>query len=196
MATDDLKSPPPAPAQHRLPPDPWENWNPAWTARHGKTHEKTAAPTVHDLQEKNAPTETMTLTCDTPVPPARVQRRILDARLWSAMTLAQQGAALQIAAAYETMARGLGYSASNWERVGRSSNPAAITEAQTAMIDNYMVWARACITQKISHSMIVDILIGGHSCRAVDRDRRLRAGSARQNLLAGLSLYCALKGWR
>lgn len=206
MATDDLVSSDtlPAPASPPItflkPPtavstkDPWENWNPEWTARprRGKT-----ALTVHDLQEKREPTEGYTPPQERGAPPAtRVQRRILDARLWAAMTLAQQRAAFQIVAAYEVLARGLGYSGSNWERVGRSSHAGAVTDAQIAMMEAYMTWARKCAVERISHAMITDVLIAGHSCRVVDKQRRMRTGSAKQNLLKGLSLYCQLKGWR
>lgn len=63
-------------------------------------------------------------------------------------------------------------------------------------VSSYIEWAERCLREKISHAMAVDILAFGHSCRAVDRDRRLRAGTARRNLIEALALYCRLKGWR
>ncbi len=63
------------------------------------------------------------------------------------------------------------------------------------LINAYVEWAKRCAKAKVSHSMIIDILSFGFSCRALDRDRRLGKGSSRQNLMEGLSLYCELRGW-
>jgi hypothetical protein len=123
------------------------------------------------------------------------QRRIVDARLWEAMGDARQQAAIEIALAYETMGRGLGYVVSDWRRIPGARGPSNVAEAHARLINAYIDWTKHCHKAKVSHSMIVDVLVFGFSCRALDRERRVRAGASRDNLLAGLALYAELKGW-
>ena len=155
------------------------------------------AETVHDRQESHSPTESVNLRVSAERHEVRCQRRIVDARLWDSMTPPQQDAALEIAKAYETMGRGLGYISSDWQRIPGSGRFAGnIADAHSRLINRYIDWTKACHKEKISHSMIIDILAFGFSCRALDRDRRQRSGTSRQNLLDGLTLYCRLQGWR
>lgn len=166
--------------------DPWEDWKPLWT---GKKR------TPQDMQERHLPTEEVAVRLTADRKMHRSQRRIVDARLWDAMTDTQQNAALSIAAAFEMMGRGMGYVTSNWQRIPGCSGQSNVSEAHARMIREYVEWAEKCAKKKISHSMIIDILCFGFSCRMVDRDRRLKNGSARENLMMGLSLYCLLRGW-
>ncbi|HCS23948.1 MAG TPA: hypothetical protein DIW20_09385 [Rhodospirillaceae bacterium] len=63
------------------------------------------------------------------------------------------------------------------------------------LVHGYIEWTKQCHREKISHAMIIDILVFGASCRQQDLDRRLRRGKARKNLMDGLTLYCLLQGW-
>lgn len=210
MASDDTKknnnphTPPPA-ADRRgsvADPfhDPWADWQPQWQKqprRKNKSVPDTKPETVHDRQESHSPTESVSLRVSATRQDVRCQRRIVDARLWDAMTFPQQDAALEIAKAYETMGRGLGYISSDWQRIpGGNRFAGNIADAHSRLINRYIDWTKACHKEKISHAMMIDILAFGFSCRAVDRDRRQRSGTARQNLLDGLALYCRLQGWR
>jgi len=182
-------------------PDPWADWAPQWspqksTKRSRKKQQKTTQKpaTVHDQQETHSPTQGVSQKISAERQQVRCQRRIVDARLWDAMTPAQQDAALDIARAFETMGRGLGYAGSDWERIpgGGGHN---IAEAQSRLINFYIDWTKHCHKNRISHALIIDVLVFGFSCRAVDRDRRNRTGTCRQNLMAGLTLYAQLQGW-
>ena len=166
--------------------DPWSDWKPVWT---GKKR------TPQDIQERHSPTEQVALRLTAERPLHKSQRRIVDGRLWEAMTLIQQDAAIEIATAFEMMGRGMGYVLSNWQRLPGCRGQANVSEAHARMINIYTEWAQKCARQKISHAMIVDVLCFGFSCRMIDHDRRLRNGSTRDNLLQGLSLYCLLRGW-
>lgn len=211
MASDDTKKnnnpavPPPAADRRNSSADPfhdpWADWQPQWhqpRRRINKNTTKDARPeTVHDRQESHSPTESVPLRVSAGRHDVRCQRRIVDARLWEAMTPPQQDAALEIAKAYETMGRGLGYISSDWQRIPGGHHLAGnIADAHSRLINRYIDWTKACHKEKISHSMIIDVLAFGFSCRALDRDRRQRGGTSRQNLLDGLSLYCRLQGWR
>lgn len=166
--------------------DPWADWKPQWQAR-------TKSP--HDLQERHSPTETATIRPSAQAPAQENRRRIVDARLWGAMTPAQQNAALEIATAFDMMGRGMGYVISNWERIPGCRSTETAADVHARLINTYVGWANRCAKEKISHAMVVDVLCFGFSCRMIDQDRRLRNGSTRQNLLDGLTLYCTLRGW-
>ncbi len=170
--------------------DPWADWKPQWQ---GKPRAKNATP--HDLQERHSPTQSVVLKLTAERQTVRSQRRIVDARLWEAMDDAQQRAACEIAIAYETMGRGLGYITSDWQRIPGANGPSNVGEAHSRLINSYVDWTKACHKEGISHSMAIDILVFGFSCKALDRDRRVRTGASRQNLMDGLTLYCGLKGW-
>ncbi|MDP2205454.1 MAG: hypothetical protein Q8K65_04040 [Alphaproteobacteria bacterium] len=178
--------------------DPWADWRPEWPMleprrNRPKPAAMTGAISVHAQQEKIAPTMPVVLRGAASGSAAR--RRIVDARLWDAMTGAQQDAALQIAEAFEAMSRGLGYVTSDWQRLPGAAGSSNAGAVHSRLIHGYVEWTKNCHREKISHAMIVDILAFGLSCRQQDRDRRLRAGSARRNLMDGLTLYCLLQGW-
>jgi hypothetical protein len=171
--------------------DPWAEWKPLWTNKNRKLKNKT----THDIQERHSPTEPVTVRLTATRSAHKSQRRIVDNRLWEAMSSSQQNAALQIALAFELMGRGLGYVNSNWQRIPGCKGQSNVSESHARLIQVYTEWAAHCALNKISHSLIIDILCFGHSCRTVDRDRRLKNGSARANLMQGLSLYCRRMGW-
>jgi hypothetical protein len=156
--------------------DPWAEWKPQWTDKQ---------QTPHDIQEKHSPT----------VRTDQSQRRIVDTRLWEGMTESQQNAAIEIADSYDMMKQGLGYVTSDWQRIPGCRGPSNIAEAHARMMNFYMEWAKKCAGRKISHAMVVDVLCFGFPCALIDRDRRLKNGATRQNLMRGLSLYCELRGW-
>ena len=164
---------------------PWTDWQPLWEA---------GGP--HALQETHSPTEAVTLRQGAERRLWQSQRRIVDARLWATLEGRRQDAALQIAHAFEAMSRGLGYTLSNWERLpgARSHNNAS--EAHARLVGDYAEWAKRCALAKISHAMVLDILVFGKGLKQSDGERRMRKGSARKNLLKGLEIYCHLKGWR
>ncbi|MBW7911411.1 MAG: hypothetical protein H3C49_09125 [Alphaproteobacteria bacterium] len=179
--------------------DVWRDWRPEWPARTRRKSPPDAGAarlekTVHARQEMQAPTETVRLRGAAGGADV-TRRRIVDARLWDAMSPAQQDAALQIAMAFETMGRGLGYVTSDWQRIPGAGGTGNVGAAHARLVHGYIEWTKQCHREKISHAMIIDILVFGASCRQQDLDRRLRRGNARKNLMDGLTLYCLLQGW-
>ena len=166
--------------------DSWSDWKPVWT---GKKR------TPQDTQENHSPTMKVAVRLKDEKQMHKSRRRIVDARLWAAMSPAQQDAAIEIASAFEMIGRGMGYVLSNWQRIPGCKGQSNISEAHTRMMNVYMEWAQKCEKKKISHAMTVDVLCFGFSCRMIDRDRRMKNGSTRENLMRGLSLYCNLRGW-
>jgi hypothetical protein len=167
--------------------DPWEGWKPAWDG---------SAATPHKLQEHHSPSIPVTLRAPQGRAPERGQRRLVDARLWDAMTPSQQDAAVEITRVFESLSRGIGFSVSDWTKPpsmrGGGANPA---EIHARLLNGYVEWTLHCRKAGVSHSMIIDILVFGISCQALDEDRRVRKGRTKANLLKGLGLYCTVKGW-
>lgn len=166
--------------------DPWRDWNPKW--------QNTENP--HDLQERIAPTEAVEVHNAQERESRQCRRRLVDARLWDSFDSTLQQAATEIAYAFEALSKGLGFSTSNWNRVPGARNPTAAANSHARLTGIYIDWTRACHDAKVSHSMVIDILCFGISCKALDRDRRVRGGKSRQNLLDGLDLYARMRGWR
>jgi hypothetical protein len=169
--------------------DPWHDWQPRWSDAKGMQ-----APSPHDVQERHHPTESKKAADDAGAQTAApCRRRLTDARLWESLDACQQDAAFAIATSFESMSRGLGFMTSDWQRIpgsrGAGGDPGRLGGL-------YVDWAKACHKADVSHSMIIDILCYGISCRALDRDRRQRSGASRRNLVAGLDLYAEMRGWR
>lgn len=177
---------PPSKARPQMFGDPWEGWKPAW--EHGSA-------TPHAVQEHHSPSIPVTLRAPQGRTPERIQRRIVDARLWEAMTPAQQDAALEIARVFENLSRGIGFSVSDWTKPPSMRGGANPAEIHARLLNGYVEWTLRCRREGVSHSMIIDVLVFGFSCHALDADRRVRKGGTKANLLKGLSLYCAVKGW-
>jgi hypothetical protein len=174
---------PPAPGTE----DAWTDWRPVWTGRN-------ISP--QDFQERHDPTEAFFQRLAAGMQREAGQRRIVDGRLWDSMDAVQQSAAVRIAASYESMGRGMGYVRSNWERMPGADSRGGSSDSQERMIGDYAEWARRCAIARISHAMVIDVLVFGVSLTKSDRDRRLRKGTARKNLFEGLDLYCRLRGWK
>jgi hypothetical protein len=172
--------------------DPWRDWQPQWQAktRHTPT---TPSDSPHDLQECHAPTQPVRISTSGARSQTVCRRRIVDARLWESFDDLQQQAAIEIAATFERLNRGLGFASSDWQRLPGSRQAGG--DGHTLLVGPYIDWTKACAREKISHSMTIDILCFGISCTALDRDRRVRAGTSRSNLMSALTLYAKLRGW-
>lgn len=185
----DVKNKPPVksrtPVARRLPDDPWRDWQPQWRG----------AGTPHDLQERHAPTEAVYLRDAHGRDQEHCQRRILDARLWDGLPAASQAAARQIMLHYESLSRGLGFATSDPQRLPGARNPLGAINGFAQLRGLYDDWVAACRKDNLSHSMVIDVLCFDISCKLLDRDRGVRSGTSRQNLLAALALYARLAGW-
>ena len=176
--------------------DPWRDWQPQWQLRASDDSlRQNAAP--HDVQERHSPTEATQLRNGkgTNTPDTSCRRRIVDARLWESFDDLQQQAALEIAQSFARLSRGLGFASSDWQRLP-GARQASGSDGHAVLAGPYIDWTKACQREKVSHSMAIDILCFGISCRRLDRDRRVRTGTARQNLLQALTLYTKIRGWR
>jgi len=165
--------------------DPWQDWGPQWRDQRSP----------HTRQEHLSPTETVDIRAPGERDQRQNRRRIVDARLWDAMDAEQQRAALEIVMAFQSMSRGLGYASSDWTRLpgGRGINAG---DLQARLMHDYIDWTKRCHKESVSHSMVIDVLVYGFTCQMIDRDRRVRTGTTRKNLMDGLTLYAEIRGWK
>lgn len=164
--------------------DSWRGWAPA----------EGRGP--HAQQERHSPTQSVLLRLSGGRAVQEGRRRVVDARLWEAMTPAQQDAAVEIVFSFQAMSRGLGFAQARLDRLPGGRGGRNPVEPQGAIVGSYVDWARACQAEKVSHAMIVDILVMGLSLSQCDRERRTRKGAARANLMAGLDIYARARGWQ
>ncbi len=176
--------------------DEWTEWKPDWSFKSKKNKKNiTISDTPHSLQERQEPTTSIKLKLTESRTTTKHQQRIVDARLWGVMSPFQQNAALAIDRAFHLMSKGLGYRISAPEklRTGKSHNNN--TDYEGELISVYFEWAKNCQKSNLHHSPALDVLVYGLSCYKVDRNRRVRNGWTRTNLLACLDIYCEMKGW-
>jgi hypothetical protein len=180
--------------------DPWTDWKPQWnntkkTPKKDQKKIKKVEETPHSLQERHSPTQASLIRLTPERHAQNNQRRIVDARLWEAMTPMQQDAAIEIALGCESMGRGMGFAQTDLQRIPGSRGQNNVGEFHGRLINTYIEWTKLCHRRKVSHAMILDVLVFGIPLAQCDRDRRVRKGSSRKNLLDGLNLYCEIRRW-
>lgn len=147
-----------------------------------------------DWQEEHSPTDNYEVRLTGQKKTTIARRRKSDARLWESMTGHQQDAATRIAWAFELITSGTSAKAQTYERSGIVGiRPPS--RAQIEVVEEYFQWAEAVLHARLSHAAVVDILVMGESCRAVDAARSKRNGWAKTNLLDCLNIYCQQQGW-
>lgn len=171
--------------------DDWTGWKPEWS----KNNKNKTRKSPHDFQEHHSPTKSVRLKENPAQAATRHQQRIVDARLWKAMSPFQQNAALALEHAFHQMSKGLGYRTSAPHKLNFGKAHHSENDRDGEIIAFYFQWAEACKQEDLHHSAAIDVLVYGQSCRQVDRNRRVRNGWSKKNLLACLNIYCAMRGW-
>ncbi|MBL1146621.1 MAG: hypothetical protein HND56_04735 [Pseudomonadota bacterium] len=177
----------------------WTEWKPDWTIpvkekKRRKGQEK-RCQTPHDFQEKLSPTLPVRQNLGGGRSTVQHRRRIVDARLWDAMSPFQQNAAMALEQACYLLSRGLGYRISAPHKLNTGKTHFKETDRDAEKIAVYSQWVKKCKEQNCHHSAAMDILAFGKSCREVDRARKCRNGWARGNLFTCLDIYCQIRGW-
>lgn len=121
------------------------------------------------------------------------RRRIVDARLWAALTQEQQTAATLIDAGFRIATQGMGVKVQSFERGDRGE--AGGNDRSAVTMADYIAWAKEAVRTRIDHAAIILVLVEGMALAAVDSARRKRRGYTRDALAVGLNLYCKQQGW-
>ncbi|MEX1034641.1 MAG: hypothetical protein WDZ54_01700 [Sneathiella sp.] len=139
------------------------------------------APT-HPLKARGA--------CHRTAPPDRdrpCRQRSCESRFFSMLTDEQMRTAELIALGFQFRTSGIGMRTQTFSTLPPSTGN--IEERQSELVRRFMCWAVATQKQGISVAAVLDIIVFGKSCRAVDRERRKRNGFARSQLIGSLDLY-------
>src|SRR5690606_7753482 len=90
----------------------WEGWKPDWTipvkGRKSRKQQQKRCQTPYDFQERQAPTVAVQRNLGGGRSALQHRRRMVDARLWDAMSPFQQNAAMALEQACYLLSRGLG----------------------------------------------------------------------------------------
>ncbi len=106
-------------------------------------------------------------------------------------------AANEILRIYSALTRRLWARPSLMERLSRSDQPPHPEWLVEAYLERYIPWTEALSTiRSPALSILYDVIIDDRPLRQIDKDRRVRNGSARQMTISGLRLYVDLSGWR
>lgn len=147
-----------------------------------------------DHQERHSPTEAVMVQISGTRLRQQGRRRKMDSRLMDAMSPDQERAADHIVAAWRILSQGLGGGIMRYDRdcggIVRASESA--DDYRHKLVIRYIAWGRACRPAGVHRSAVMQIIAYGHSPAAVDVGLRWRKGTAKENLLVGLTLYCRL----
>lgn len=121
----------------------------------------------------------------------RVVKRYRDAgeaKLFASMDGQQEGAYLQIAAAYEIRVVGLGTKISKYGEFVGSTGYGDI-EHGADLLRRYDAWQICCKSRHLSSHLALDIIVFGVPLRKLDTDHKFITGTARNNLLKCLDVW-------
>ena len=110
-----------------------------------------------------------------------------EPRLFSMLTDDQVRIAEKISRGFHLRTAGLGMRTQNYSRLPSSTGNTE--DWQVELMRRFMLWAVRVQEAGLSLSAVLDVIIFGKSCRAVDRARKKRNGYARAQLNDALALY-------
>ena len=153
----------------------------------------------HDWQERHSPTEAVEVRIDHRRTKQVCTRRKPDARMFNAMTLAEQKAADRIRAAVLLRIGEVACKVQDPNRLhGRAAEEpeCAKVDWERQLLRDYDRWIAAARAQGLSPSDVIQIIVHGQSCAQQDRERRQRNGTAKAHLIQALALFAVMKGWQ
>ena len=151
-----------------------------------------------DWQEQHSPTEAVEVRIDHQRTKQTATRRKMDARMWDAMTRAEEQAAECILAAVLIRTGEVGIKARRFDRSVPGPDCSASDRAgrQADLLRRYDRWVQHARTEGLSPSDVIQIIVHGQSCGQQDRDRRQRNGTAKAHLIKALTLFAVQQGWQ
>lgn len=121
-----------------------------------------------------------------------VKPRKADKRLWESLSEDQFRAAQQIYFGFKMRVVGTGFRTQIFNALPPTHFMAHYGPSD--LLEKFSIWSRQAHEAGISVGCILDILVFGKSCRAIDRAHKRRKGFARKNLETGLNCFLGLPG--
>lgn len=128
--------------------------------------------------------------------PGKARRRKADNRVWAAMTLEQEQAAIRIVRAWDLITGGMGFATTPTEVRDRARQAEEQSDFLAEVEADYFAWGRLCVREDPHmHPITVAWLGDAIPLSTIDERFHKRRGTARKMLFDGLSLYAEMKGW-
>lgn len=149
-----------------------------------------------DWQERHSPT--VEIAVDDPEATRKTRRnltRVRQSEAWrhNRLTGMQRDAEKEMEFAWRQRTPGLGAASSRYgEARGGGSNR---TDLGASVDESWREWAAKAVARRIMVNAVIDCLAEPKSLAQVEHDHRMRRGQAFDNYVAGLDLWCEVRGW-
>lgn len=111
-----------------------------------------------------------------------------DKRLFDSMEPHHEVAFMRIKAAHMLLTRGMGFSTMRLDGGSSGTGPGAV-EAGATLMAHYRAWRDLCKARHISGLMAEDVIVAGFSLNESDTERKMRKGTAKDNLFKCLQAW-------
>lgn len=148
-----------------------------------------------EWQERHSPT--VEIAVDDPEATRKTRRnltRVRQSEAWrhNRLTGMQRDAEKEMEFAWRQRTAGLGAASSRYGEARGGSNRADLG----ASIDEaWSKWSALTVPRRIMRAAVIDCLAEPKSLAQIERDHRMRRGQAFDNYVAGLDLWCEVRGW-
>ncbi len=115
----------------------------------------------------------------------------LPLAFWKSFSSEQVQAAQNLYYGFQRLYGGSGYRTQDYNFMPKVKSTSQVWGDRYG--DLFIVWAQRVKAERLSLTAMLEILVFGQSCRAVDKKLGRRKGYARKNLAAGLDLYGHLR---
>ncbi|HQS15013.1 hypothetical protein [Reyranella sp.] len=148
-----------------------------------------------DWQERHSPT--VEIAVDDPEATRKTRRnltRVRQSEAWrhNRLTGMQRDAEKEMEFAWRQRTAGLGAASS---RYGESRGASSRADLGSSIDASWREWVALAHQRRIMIDAVVDCLAEPKSLAQIERDRRMRRGQAFDNYVAGLDLWCEVRGW-
>lgn len=128
---------------------------------------------------------------------AQGRRRLWDVAIWEKMDEQQKEAAERIGAGHNLRCGEVAFQVMSFERFLKSNGSGLNASEFMAVLETtYRAWVTEALEAKLNVEAVNMVCALGQPCTAIDGNLRKRHGWAKENLFAGLDLYCYLVGWK
>lgn len=153
-----------------------------------------------DWQELHSPT--VEIAVDDPEATRKTRRnltRVRQSEAWrhNRLTGMQRDAEKEMEFAWRQRTAGLGAAVQRYRESATSRGSSNRVELGSSVEETWCIWAGLVVAGRgrIVLGAVVDCLAEPKTLAQIERDHRMRRGQAFDNYVAGLDLWCEIRGW-
>ena len=148
-----------------------------------------------DWQERHSPT--VEIAVDDPEGTRKARRnltRVRQSEAWrhNRLTGMQRDAEKEMEFAWRQRTAGLGAASS---RYGEARGGSSRADLGSSVDASWLEWAKMAHQRRILVAAVIDCLAEPRTLAEIERTHRMRRGQAFDNYVAGLDLWCEVRGW-